>query len=104
MDALLAEAVVGRQLDLDGDDLPERWQGLISVQHPPCDKNSAPADIFRVHSAPHPHGRRSHMAAELDFDSRTLTPIDGFHLRASTLANLAPPVRLAQYRKWVTHC
>ena len=92
MNALLAETVMGGELDFHGDDLPHRRKRERRIDSSPGDKNTAAAYVFRVHIALQPKRGRGHMASEFDFNSRTLTPVDGFHFCASTHRNLAPQV------------
>ena len=93
MNALLAETMIRREFDLYRNDLSKARQRELRLGSLPDNKNSTAADILGVHFRFHPDRRRSHMAPELDFYSRTLPPIYGFHFGASTLANLAPAHR-----------
>src|SRR6516164_198627 len=88
MDALLPESMVRGQFYFDGEDLPDRrgrQGGSLSL---PGDQQPAAADVLRVHRGPHPECRRSHVAPELDFNSRAFAPVDIPHF-FTTKANLA---------------
>ncbi|HMC61933.1 MAG TPA: hypothetical protein VKJ01_22255, partial [Candidatus Solibacter sp.] len=90
--AFLAETVVRRQFDLNRDDLADGGHRQSCFGSAPSNQNPAAADVRRVHRVRHPQRGRYHMAAQLDIDPRTLSPVYIFHLPASTFANLAPQV------------
>lgn len=104
MNALLAEAVIGRKLDFDRDDLSDGGceQRAIIVR-PPTQQQAATADVLREDRTRQPQSRRGDVAPELDIDTRTLTPVRGLHVwagydnRDCSLEHSA-----VQYRKWVT--
>ena len=89
MDALLAETVIGRQLDFNREDLPDRRSRQRRALTSPGDQQAAAADVLGLHGGRRPERRRRDVAAELDFDSRAFAPIYVSHFRASTIANLA---------------
>src|SRR5581483_6355971 len=81
VDAFLTEAVIGRQLNFDRDDLSDRRREQITlIGGAPTHQQPAATDILRVNRAPKPQSRRCDMAAELDIDTRTLTPVRGLHV------------------------
>ena len=89
MDALLAETVIGRQLDFDGENLPDRRHRQRRALTSPSHQQAVAANVLGLHRRSRPERRRRDVAAELDFDSRAFAPIYVSHFRASTIANLA---------------
>ena len=102
MNAFLSEAMVRRQFDFNGYNVAYRRQRQGGIRAPPGDRDTAPADILRMHRAMRPERRRRDVAPELNIHARAFTPVNIFHFfgEANT-ANLAPAYALDQYRKWV---
>lgn len=104
MNALLTEAVIGRKLDFNGDDLSDGGceQSAI-IGRPPPQQQAATADVLRVDRTLQPQNRRGDVATELDIDTRTLTPVRGLHLWAGyDNRDCSLEHSPVQYRKWVT--
>ena len=103
MNTFLPESVVGRQFDIERQDLSERRKrrrGPLSRQR---DQYAATADIGRINLAFRPHRGRTDVTAQPDVDSRIFTPVGGLHFWAGcNTATVALKEWWVQYRKWVT--
>src|SRR5262249_50348223 len=81
MNTFLAEPMMGRELDFNGDDLSDRRSRENRTIRTPGQEDAAATDVLRRNGTTHPESGRSDMATELDLDSRALAPVDVFHFR-----------------------
>jgi hypothetical protein len=79
MNTFLAKPVIGGKFHLDSYDLTHGGGRQGTIFSTPGEQKSAAADVFRVDGSPRPNRGRRHMAPQLDFDSRALTPVDLSH-------------------------
>src|ERR1022692_2526825 len=105
MNTFLAEAVIGRQFNFDGNDLAHRGDRELGVITTPGNENTAAADVFRVHRAFNPKRRRRNMAPKVDGDSRALASINVLHFFCFDTAEFSSVGEAHQCRKWaITLC